>query len=161
MRHLGKDLTGDVMTHTHIRPLCTFLQRVFIQSILLLGFIGFSFPFPAVAQEVSKHSSTNIHLVKRGAVQSRSHAPARGTKRIQSRRPRIQPHVAHPHVPRRHVHRHVRRGGRTTTMVAVLPGGCEEVSGEEATFYCEGVYYKAYYQGNRVVYVPEAEIEGD
>jgi len=33
---------------------------------------------------------------------------------------------------------------------------CEEVPGEDATYYCEGVYYRAYYQGNRVVYGPEA-----
>jgi hypothetical protein len=44
-------------------------------------------------------------------------------------------------------------------MLVTLPNDCEEISGEEATFYCEGVYYKAYYQGNDVVYVPESEIE--
>ena len=40
-----------------------------------------------------------------------------------------------------------------------LPGDCEEVSGEEATFYCEGMYYRAFYQGNKVVYVPESSLD--
>ncbi len=158
MRYLGNDLIGDVMTHIYVRPLCQLLQRVLSKSTLLLGFIGaVSLPFPPVAHGVTEPFSTSTLLVKRVGVQS--HAPARRTNRPQSRRPRNQPHVVHPHAPRRHIHRDVWTGRRTSTMLVNLPNDCEEISGEEATFYCEGVYYKAYYQGNDVVYVPEAEIE--
>ena len=158
MRYPGNNLTGDVMTYIHVRPLCKLLQRVFSTSILLLGFIGaVSLPSPPVAHGVTEPFSTSTLLVKRGVVRSR--APARRTIRPQSRRPRNQQHVVHPHAPRRHIHGHERPGWRTSTMLVNLPNDCEEVSGEDATFYCEGVYYKAYYQGNDVVYVPESETE--
>ena len=157
MKYLDNNLTGDVMTHIDVRPLCKLLQLGLGAPILLLGFIGVFLPFPSVAHGMTESFSTSPLLVKRGVV--RSHAPARRTNRAQSQRPRNQPHVVHPHAPRRHVHRQVWTGRRTSTMLVTLPNDCEEISGEEATFYCEGVYYKAYYQGNDVVYVPESEIE--
>lgn len=72
----------------------------------------------------------------------------------------VGPHV-HPHrhvvkpVPR-HIGRPLSRRTGPRRVILTLPKDCEEVPGEDATYYCEGVYYRAYYQGNRVVYGPEA-----
>jgi len=40
------------------------------------------------------------------------------------------------------------------TRVHVLPGGCRDVVvGGETYYYCDGVYYQVYYEGDQVVYV--------
>ncbi|WP_447962404.1 hypothetical protein [Nitrospira sp. Ecomares 2.1] len=67
--------------------------------------------------------------------------------------------VHHPHVPRNHINTYVYSDIEYGDALTSLPGDCEEVSGEEATFYCEGMYYRAFYHGNKVVYVPESSLD--
>ncbi|MEE8055920.1 MAG: DUF6515 family protein [Gammaproteobacteria bacterium] len=48
-------------------------------------------------------------------------------------------------------------GGAVTTgsSVYTLPPGCVAVIHNAATYYyCDGIYYQPYYQGNQLVYVP-------
>jgi hypothetical protein len=53
----------------------------------------------------------------------------------------------------RRVHRQHHRN-QTNAYVYSLPSDCqEEVVSGETYYYCDGVYYQAYYQGNDLVYV--------
>jgi len=146
------------MTQTYFRSFLRSLQGVVSKAVLILGFIGLSFPPLVVAHGIIEHTSTRTLLVKRIDVRSRAHVPVRDTHRTESRTSSTQALVGPYHTPRRHIHRQI-LPGRGITRLAVLPRDCEEVSGEEATFYCDGVYYRAYYQGNDVVYVREADLE--
>ncbi len=148
------------MTQIYVLPLLRSFQGVLSKAVLIMGFIGLPFPPLVVAHGVMAHTITRAFLVKRFGVRSpRTHTPARETPRARSGEAKTEAHLGHHHTPRRHIHRHVRSVRGTTRGLVVLPRDCEEVSGEEATFYCDGVYYRAYYQGNDIVYVPEADIE--
>ena len=72
-----------------------------------------------------------------------------------SREARVDPY----HTPRRHVNAYVYSDTGSGTVLTSLPDDCEKVSGEDATFYCEGMYFRAQFQGNAVVYVPESSID--
>jgi hypothetical protein len=59
-------------------------------------------------------------------------------------------------VHRRHTRRTVRRHVAVGTRVHTLPAGCTKVVKRGVSYhYCGGVYYRPYYEGNRVVYVVE------
>lgn len=70
-------------------------------------------------------------------------------------------HQGYHHNPRRSVHRQGYRGVGTTAVVVAPPGNCEEAPDEKGILYCDGMYYRAKFQGDQVVYVPEAEAEQD
>ncbi|MGD9034625.1 MAG: hypothetical protein PVJ69_11640 [Desulfobacteraceae bacterium] len=59
-------------------------------------------------------------------------------------------------VHRRHTRRTVRRHVAVGTRVHTLPAGCTNVvRGGVSYHHCGGVYYRPYYEGNKVVYVVE------
>jgi hypothetical protein len=70
-------------------------------------------------------------------------------------------HNDYHHNPRRSVHGHGYRGVGTTAVVGAPSDNCEEVPDEKGVLYCDGMYYRAKFQGDQVVYVPEAEAEQD
>ena len=87
-------------------------------------------------------------------------APVRRASRLERPAPvRREARVNRYHTPRRHVNASVYSDTGSGTALTSLPGDCEKVSGEDATFYCEGVYYRARFQGNEVVYIPESSME--
>lgn len=71
-------------------------------------------------------------------------------------------HNGYHHNPRRSVHgAGYRRVGTTAVVVGAPSDNCEEVPDEKGVLYCDGMYYRAKFQGDQVVYVPEAEAEED
>jgi hypothetical protein len=70
-------------------------------------------------------------------------------------------HNGYYHNPRRSVHGDGYRGVGTTAVAWAPADNCEEVPDEKGVLYCDGMYYRAKFQGDQVVYVPEAEAEQD
>jgi len=151
---------------------CAILHKTGLWLGLLLALPSLPLPFVVVPGGLIEKSPRNTFLVDYAEARVNRPKPPPGNPRTERRttiprangghsQPEVRRHaeVRRHHTPQRHIHRNFRRDSRRTAVVTFSPSDCEEVSGEEATFYCDGVYYRAYYQGNNLVFVPEAEME--
>ncbi len=138
-----------------------FLARFVLCSGLFLGLPFLASLFLGVHSVVIGGSppGSNIFMKDAEARVGRP-APVRRVPRLERPAPvRREARVNRYHTPRKHVNAYVYSDTGSGTALTSLPGDCEKVSGEDATFYCEGMYFRAHFQGNEVVYVPESSME--
>jgi hypothetical protein len=139
-----------------------FLARVVLCSgIFFLGLPFLTSLFLGLHRVIIGGSSPGSNLfIKESEAGVRRPAPVRRAPRLERPAPvRREARVNHHHTPRSHINTYVYTDTESGTAMTSLPDDCEKVSGEDATFYCEGMYFRAKFQGNEVVYVPESSME--
>ena len=138
-----------------------FLARFVLFSGLFLGLPFLAALYLVLHSVVTGGSPTGSNIfLKDAEARVERPAPVQRPSRLErpapiSREARVDPY----HTPRRHVNAYVYSDTGSGTVLTSLPDDCEKVSGEDATFYCEGMYFRAQFQGNEVVYVPESSME--
>ena len=137
-----------------------FFARLVLFSGLFLGLPFLASLFLGVSGVVTSGSTPGSNIFIKDA-EARVGRPAPVPRSPNLERPapvRREARVDRYHTPRRHVNEYVYSDAGSGALTS-LPGDCEKVSGEDATFYCEGMYFRAHFQGNEVVYVPESSME--
>jgi hypothetical protein len=137
-----------------------FLARFVLCSGLFLGLPFLASLFIGLHSVVISGSTPGSNVfIKDAEARMGRPAPVRRSPSLERPAPvRREAPVDRYHTPRRHVNEYVYSDTGSGTLTS-LPGDCEKVSGEDATFYCEGMYFRAHFQGNEVVYVPESSME--
>jgi hypothetical protein len=139
-----------------------FLARVVLCSgIFFLGLPFLTSLFLGLHNVVIGGSTPGSNIfIKEAKARVVRPAPVRRAPGLERRAPvRREARVNHHHTPRSHINTYVYTDTESGTAMTSLPDDCEKVSGEDATFYCEGMYFRAKFQGNEVVYVPESSME--